>query len=128
MTWNRWYAIKSYVLSSLWLAPLLAFLLSQLTFRVVNDMQFDFGPIPGFVSSGDGARSALDISITLQISFLVFTFGSLLVAVQVASGQLTPRILVAALLRDHVYRSIVGLFYFGLLLAIGARTRTQPMP
>jgi len=128
MAWNRWYAIKSYVLSSLWLAPLIAFVLSQVTFRVIHATHVDFGPIPGFVSSGDGARSALDISITLQISFLVFTFGSLLVAVQVASGQLTPRIIVAALLRDNVIRSIVGLFCFGLLLAIGTRNRLETMP
>src|SRR5215475_13058780 len=128
MSWNRWYAIKSYVLSSLWLAPLLAFVLSQTTFRVINEMQFDFGSIPGFVSSGDGAKSALDISITLQISFLVFTFDSLLVAVQVASGQMTPRIIVAALLRDNVIRWIVGLFCFGMLLAIGVRNRLDTIP
>src|SRR5262249_6203050 len=86
------------------------------------------GTIPGFVSSGDGAKSALDISITLQISFLVFTFGSLLVAVQVASGQMTPRIIVAALLRDNVIRCIVGLFCFGMLLAIGVRNRLDTIP
>jgi len=128
MTWNRWYAIKSYVLSSLWLAPLLGFLLAQLTFRVVNELQLDFGAIPGFVSSGEGAKSVLDISITLQISFLVFTFGSLLVAVQVATGQMTPRIIVAALLRDNVIRCIVGLFSFGMLLAIGVRSRLETIP
>jgi uncharacterized membrane protein len=91
-------------------------------------MQFDFGPIPGFIASGEGAKSAMDYSITLQVSFLVFTFGSLLVAVQVASGQLTPRIIVTALLRDNVIRSIVGLFCFGLLLAIGVRNRLEAMP
>ena len=128
MSWNRWYAIKSYVLSSLWLSPLIAFLLSQVTFRVIYEMQLDFGSIPGFVSTGEGAKSAMDISITLQITFLVFTFGSLLVAVQVASGQLTPRIIVAALLGDNVIRTIVGLFCFGLLLAIGVRNRLEAMP
>jgi uncharacterized membrane protein len=34
----------------------------------------------------------------------VFTFGSLLVAIQVASGQLTPRIIATTLLRDNVIR------------------------
>ena len=33
------------------------------------------------------------IVITMALSFVVFTFGSLLVAIQVASGQLTPRII-----------------------------------
>ncbi len=128
MQWNRWYAIKSYVLSSLWLAPLIAFLLSQLMFRSMYVLQLDPGWIPGFEFSEEGALSAMDIDITLHLSFLVFTFGSLLVAVQIASGQLTPRIIVTALLRDNVIRSIVGLFCFGLLLAIGARNRLDAVP
>ena len=70
----------------------------------------------------------MDIDITLHMSFLVFTFGSLLVAVQIASGQLTPRIIVTALLRDNVIRGTVGLFCFGLLIAIGARNRLDAVP
>jgi uncharacterized membrane protein len=128
LSWNRWYAIRSYVLSSLWLAPLLAFLLSQLMFRVMYVLQIDPGWIPGFEFSEEGALSAMDIDITLHMSFLVFTFGSLLVAVQIASGQLTPRIIVTALLRDNVIRGTVGLFCFGLLLAIGARNRLDAVP
>ncbi len=128
MQWNRWYAIRSYVFSSLWLAPLIAFLLSQTMFRSMYVLQLDPGWIPGFEFSEEGALSAMDIDITLHLSFLVFTFGSLLVAVQIASGQLTPRIIVTALLRDNVIRSIVGLFCFGLLLAIGARNRLDAVP
>lgn len=128
MLWNRWYAIKSYIFSSLWLAPLIAFLLSQLMFRSMYVLQIDPGWIPGFAFSEEGALSAMDIDITLHMSFLVFTFGSLLVAVQIASGQLTPRIIVTALLRDNFIRGTVGLFCFGLLLAIGARNRLDSIP
>ncbi len=128
MLWNRWYAIKSYVLSSLWLAPVIAFLAAQLLFRVAYELRLDFGWIPGFRFDVEGALSAMDIDITLHMSFLVFTFGSLLVAVQVASAQLTPRIIVTALLRDNVIRWIVGLFCFGLFLAIGARNRVETVP
>ncbi len=128
MLWNRWYAIKSYIFSALWLAPLIAFLLSHLMFRTMYVLQLDPGWIPGFEFSKEGALSAMEIEITLHLSFLVFTFGSLLVAVQIASGQLTPRIIVTALLRDNVIRSIVGLFSFALLLAIGARNRLDTAP
>jgi hypothetical protein len=48
--------------------------------------------------------------ITLNLSFLVFTFGSLLVAIQVAGGQYTPRIIATTLLRDNVIRTMVGVF------------------
>jgi uncharacterized membrane protein len=47
----------------------------------------------------------------------VFTFGSLLVAIQVAGGQYTPRIIATTLLRDNVIRSVVGLFVFTMLWA-----------
>jgi uncharacterized membrane protein len=42
--------------------------------------------------------------ITFTLSFIVFTFGSLLIAIQVASGQYTPRIIATTLLRDNVIR------------------------
>ena len=52
------------------------------------------------------------------MSFLVFTFGSLLVAIQVAGGQYTPRIIATTLLRDNAIRFSVGYFVFTLLFAI----------
>ena len=51
-------------------------------------------------------------AIAMTLSFLVFTFGSLLVAIQIAGGQLTPRIIATTLLRDNVVRYAVGLFSF----------------
>jgi uncharacterized membrane protein len=59
-----------------------------------------------------GATALYQTVITLALSFLVFTFGSLLVAIQVAGGQLTPRIIATILLRNNVVRYSVGLFVF----------------
>ena len=61
----------------------------------------------------------------MTLSFIVFTFGSLLVAIQVVGGQLTPRIIATTLLRDNVVRYTVGLFVFSLLFAISALNRIQ---
>jgi uncharacterized membrane protein len=61
--------------------------------------------------------------ITLTLSFTVFTFGSLLVAIQVASGQLTPRIIATTLLRNNVVKYSVGLFVFTLIFAVMALNR-----
>jgi hypothetical protein len=44
VTWGRWYAAKSYMMSTLWVSPLVAVVLAQLTYRV----RIDFGAIPGF--------------------------------------------------------------------------------
>ena len=46
-------------------------------------------------------------------------------AIQVASGQYTPRIIATTLLRDNVIRCTVGLFVFTLLFAIKAADRME---
>lgn len=55
----------------------------------------------------------------------VFSFGSLLVAIQVASAQLPPRIIATTLLRNDVVRFTVGLFIFTLLFALSAQNRIE---
>jgi uncharacterized membrane protein len=72
-----------------------------------------------------GAQATLQAIVTETLSFLVFTFGSLLVAIQVASGQLTPRIIATTLLRDDFVRYTVGLFMFTLLLTLGVQGRVD---
>jgi uncharacterized membrane protein len=70
-----------------------------------------------------GAQAMLQAATTAILSFLVFTFGSLLVAIQVASGQLTPRIIATTLLRDNVVRYTVGLFMFTFIFVQAAADR-----
>ena len=125
MTWNRWYALGSYLKSSLWIVPFIALLLEQLIFRIVYALDARLTWIPPWPLGVSGTQTALQTIITLILSFIVFTFGSLLVAVQVASGQLTPRIIATTLLRDNVIRFTVGLFVFTLLFAIGTVARIE---
>jgi len=72
----------------------------------------------------DGAQTLFQTIITLTLTFVVFTFGSLLVAIQIASGQLTPRIIATTLLRDRVIKYTVGLNMFTMLFAVTALNRT----
>ena len=81
--------------------------------------------IPPWPFGLSGTQTALQTIITLVLSFIVFTFGSLLVAIQVASGQLTPRIIATTLLRNDVIRRTVGLFVFTLLFALGTVARIE---
>jgi uncharacterized membrane protein len=80
---------------------------------------------PWFGTTLTGATEAVNTVETLTISFIVFTFGWMLVAIQVASGQLTPRIIATALLRNNVIRFTVGLFTFTMLFAVGTRARIE---
>ena len=125
MHWNQWYSLRSYVRSSLWIVPLIALLFYLVAIRlaVVVDPWFESMPLwPwGLV----GTQMVLQTIITMTLTFLVFTFGSLLVAIQVAGGQLTPRIIAVTLLRDNAIRFTVGLFIFTLLFATGALARVE---
>jgi uncharacterized membrane protein len=123
MRWNRWYGLKSYFSSALWIVPLIALVLENVVIRIVFGLQkwLEWGPWFGTTSSG--AAQALNTIETLTISFIVFTFGSILIAIQVASGQLSPRIIATALLRNNVIRFAVGLFTFTMLFAAGTEAR-----
>jgi len=124
MKWGLWYRVRSYTKSSLWVVPFIAIPLEMIAIRVVDRIAPLIGW--GFLDlQTQAARTMLDTVVTASLSFLVFTFGSLLVAIQVAGGQLTPRIIATTLLRDNVVRYTVGLFIFTLLFALGAGNRLE---
>lgn len=119
ITWGRLYRTTSYLKSTLWTVPLVAialeFLLSPMIHALDAWQRWDLSDL-----EPAGASALYQTVITLTLSFLVFTFGSLLVAIQVAGGQLTPRIIATILLRNNVVRYSVGLFVFTLVLAVDA--------
>jgi uncharacterized membrane protein len=117
MSWSRRYQVKSYLRSSLWVIPFVALLLEKLGWALARiiDQRFAW---KGMALSVSGAQAIFNVVTTMTLSFIVFTFGSLLVAIQVASGQYTPRIIATTLLRDNVIRYTVGLFVFTFLFAI----------
>ena len=125
MQWNRWYSIKSYVRSSLWIAPFVALVVYFIAIRILDLIESRMVSEFLWPWGSAGAQTILGTIVTLSLSFMVFTFGSLLVAIQVASGQLTPRIIATALLRDNVIRTTVGLFIFTLLFAVGVLGRLE---
>ncbi|MGZ5074396.1 MAG: DUF2254 family protein, partial [Usitatibacter sp.] len=117
LRWNRIYRATSYARSALWIVPLAAIVLVLALAPALRaiDARVTWN-LTGL--DVEGARALFNTAITLTLSFLVFTFGSLLVAIQVAGGQLTPRIIATMLLRDNVVRYSVGIFVFTLLLAV----------
>ncbi len=124
MIWSLWYRFAAYSRSSLWIVPFFAIVLEQIAIRLTDrlDARLDWS---FFNASVSGSQAALEAIVTLSVAFLVFTFGSLLVAIQVASGQLTPRIIATILLRNNVVRYSVGMFVFTLIYAVGLRIRTE---
>src|SRR6478735_6997001 len=104
MIWNNARRLRTYIRSSLWLVPFFAIPLEVAASRALHwlDDQLKLTML-GYAASG--ARAALETVVTANLSFVVFTFGSLLVAIQVASSQLTSRIIATTLLQDRVVKS-----------------------
>jgi uncharacterized membrane protein len=125
MTWNRRYIAKSYIKSSLWVVPFVSVLLFWIISRITHGLG-GWLLANGLIDEATaffgltltGARSGLETIVTANLSFLVFTFGSLLVAIQVASGQYTPRIIATTILQDNPIRFTVGYFVFTLLFSL----------
>ena len=115
---------RVYTRHALWVVPFNAIILELIVYRLLHALDDMLGW--QFVRfSAAGSQALLETITTMALSFVVFTFGSLLVAIQVASGQLTPRIIATTLLRDNVVRYTVGLFVFTLLFAISALNRIK---
>jgi len=126
LVWNNLYRTTSYLRSSLWIVPFVAILLVLFVAPVLQWLDHAVGwELSGLTSAG--AETLYQSVITLTLSFVVFTFGSLLVAIQIAGGQLTPRIIATTLLRDTVVRYSVGLFVFTLIYSIMALNRVSDM-
>src|SRR4029077_18312443 len=107
-----------------WFVPLIAIPLELVLTRLFHDIDQRLGwTLLGYGPAG--ARAALEATVTMTLSFIVFAFGSLLVAIQIAGGQLTPRIIATTLLRDNIVRCTVGLFVFSMMFAISALDRLE---
>jgi uncharacterized membrane protein len=124
LVWSNIYRVTSYVRSALWIIPLFSIVLVLAIAPSLRMLDLWLGwRLAGLGVAG--AQALYQTVITLTLSFIVFTFGSLLVAIQVASGQLTPRIIATTLLRDNVVRYSVGLFVFTLIFSVMALDRLE---
>jgi uncharacterized membrane protein len=124
MNWNQLYGVRAYLRSSLWFVPFIAILFELVATRLVHWLDPWLGwKLMGFTVPG--AQALFQAVVTATLSFMVFTFASLLVAIQIASAQLTPRIIATTLLRNAVVKYTVGLFVFALFFALSAQNRIE---
>jgi uncharacterized membrane protein len=124
LVWNNIYRATSYLKSALWTVPFVSIVFVLIFAPLLRIIDGWLGwRLAGLGVAG--AQALYQTVITLTLSFVVFTFGSLLVAIQVAGGQLTPRIIATTLLRDRVIKYSVGLFVFTLVFAVMALNRLE---
>jgi uncharacterized membrane protein len=122
MTWLQRYRARSFVRGSVWMPPVVGMLTALLLHQVIQRVDLALG---WQASVGtDGARAVLGALVSSMLTFIVFVFSILLVAVQLASAQLTPRI-IALVYRSNVIKFSLTIFVFTFTYTLAALSRIE---
>jgi uncharacterized membrane protein len=126
MTWLQRYRVRHYFDNSIWALPVLATLAAVVAVRLLHWVEKDMewqSPI-----HPDTARGVLATVASSLLTSVVFVCSSLLVAVQLVSAQLTPRI-ISIVFRDSVTKLALTLFAFMFTFSLASLIRvTSSVP
>jgi uncharacterized membrane protein len=117
MTWLQRYRVRHYAANSLWIAPILSMVAAVGAARVLHRVEQEMGWEAAF--HPDTARAVLGTMASSLFTFIVFVSSALLVAVQLASSQLTPRI-IAVVFGDRVTKVALMVFVFTFTFTLTA--------
>ncbi len=121
MSWQVHYHLRRVLHSSFWLTPALCIvagiLFGMLTRGIDGVLYFPF-----LNFSPDGARNLLSSLSGSLLTFLVFVVSSMLLIVQIASGQLTPRI-IAMTFSNRIAQRTLGFFVFNYTYTLSILAR-----
>ncbi len=123
MTWTQRHRWRARLASSLWVAPGVAMLLALPVVRVLYALDARLGlQLYGF--GPQGARALMGVLVGATLSFIVFVFSVLLVAVQIASTQLSPRV-IGSFLSDRLSKVVLSIFVFTVVFNTGTMARIE---
>src|SRR5580765_2219512 len=126
MTWLQGYQLRHYVAHSIWIPPSLSMLAALIVVRLI----FRIDETMGLESHIDPEvmRTLLGTLAASMFTFVVFVCSALLIAVQLASAQLTPRI-IAFVFRDLATKIALSLFVFVFTFSLAVLIRiTNTVP
>jgi uncharacterized membrane protein len=122
MTWLKRYRIRHYVRNSVWILPVLSTLAAIAAVRLLHWLEKDLGwesPV-----DPETARAVLGTMASALFTAIVFICSALLVAVQLASAALTPRI-IALVFRDPVTKFSLTLIVFAFTFSLAGLIRIK---
>ncbi|MGE5610945.1 MAG: DUF2254 domain-containing protein [Bacillota bacterium] len=122
MTWIWRYRVQLFLRNSIWVLPSVGMVAALVAIRVVHRAEIALGwqsDLPP-----EAAQTVLTTLASSMFTFIVFVSSTMLVAFQLASAQLTPRI-IALIFRDPVTKLSSTLFAFTFTFLIGAVVRTH---
>jgi uncharacterized membrane protein len=120
MTWLQRYRVRHYLQNSIWVLPVIAMAGAVIIVRLLHWLEGTMGWVSDF--HPETMRAVLGTLAGAMFTFIVFVCSSLLLVVQLASAQLTPRI-IGVLFRDPVTKITLAMFVFTFAFAISALIR-----
>jgi uncharacterized membrane protein len=120
MTWLQRYRVRHYVQNSIWVWPAVAMVAAIFAVRVVHWVEETVGW--GTSMNTETARTVLGALAGAMFTFIVFLCSSLLLVVQLASAQLTPRV-IGTMFSDRVIKLSLAIFVFSFTFALSAMVR-----
>jgi uncharacterized membrane protein len=120
MTWLQRYKLRSFLRNSVWLPPFLGMVIGLCARPLIQELDATLGMTAEV--GPDAARAVLGTLVSALLTFIVFVFSIMLLTVQIASAQLTPRI-IAAVYRNRVLRVSLTLFVFSFTYSLAAMSR-----
>ncbi len=122
MNWFQRHQVRQYVRNSIWVLPLLGMAAALILVRVLYWIDDTMGWRSSF--DPDAAMVVLVSLAAAVFTFIVYIASMLLLAVQLASAQLTPRI-IGIVFRDRVTRLSLMLFAANFAFLIAALVRIK---
>jgi uncharacterized membrane protein len=126
MTWLQRYRVRHYVANSIWVFPLLSIPCAVGAARALHWVEGSRGWASGL--RPDTAQAVLAALASAMFTLIVFVSSALLVAVQLASSQLTPRI-IGIVFKDPITKASLTVFVFTFTFTLAALVRvTDSVP
>jgi uncharacterized membrane protein len=123
MTWEQRYRLKHAARTSLVLWAGMALIAALFCAPAIRWLDRESGwAVFGF--SPDGARAVLGALAGSMLTFIVFVLSATLIVVQLASGQLTPRVIAIVFAMPWV-RITLGIFTFTYAYTLSALSRVE---
>jgi uncharacterized membrane protein len=122
MTWLQRYRIRHYMANSVWVLPLLSMVAAIGCARLLNGVEEALGWESNLQPAT--VQAVLGTMASSMFTCIVFVSSALLVAVQLASSQLTPRI-IAIVFRDPITRISLVVFVFAFTFALAVLVRVK---
>ena len=123
MFWLQRKRFRAFLKNSLWAVPVSSMFAALICAPLTRYLNSELG-YPFFNFGMQGARAAVGMVAGSMLTFVVFFFSVLLLTVQIASGNLSPRI-IARPFQSNILKASLSLFVFTFVYGLAVLGRLE---